>query len=167
MQTNFLAPITAAMLSAVTLSLNIQLKETECAATFATWLDEADAPTYELENACTTIDQVNDAAAECNCIQANLVDWDGARCGSRNRRDCPPENYFSSAEFQLQEHDEKLDELWEQLTGTPRGDLDITASPTKVKCQNFGDFYMHLNQAPGISMGHTGDEMPNFKFDIR
>ena len=52
-----------------------------------------------------------------------MVDWD---LGST------PENYFASDEYQALDREDKLGELWEQLTGVPRGFDE--AIPHKPKC---------------------------------
>ena len=130
------------------------------------WVNEDDVlPTYTSETACTSI---NDDFTQCDCIQANVVDWNGSNCGDKGRRNCEPDWYFSSYPYLGYDHDVKMGDLWAQLVGTPvSGNTEITESPKKVKCQNFDELYMHLNQAPGISMEHEGDEMPNFFFDTR
>ena len=79
-----------------------------------------------------------------------MVDWD---LGST------PENYFASDEYQALDREDKLGELWEQLTGVPRGFDE--AIPHKPKCQNFDDLWKHFPQGPGKSYSNDGDELRN------
>ena len=83
----------------------------------ATWLQTTDE-TFELEVPCATrLD------TDCDCFPEGLVDWDNGQ---------EPENYFNSDAYQALDREEKLAELWEQLTGTARG-LNKPV-PARVKC---------------------------------
>ena len=110
----------------------------------ATWLGTTDQE-FELEKPCASLED-----EDCDCFTEGMVDWDLGRS---------PENYFNSDEYQDQEREVKLAQLWDQLTGVPRGFDE--AIPARVKCQNFDDLWKHFPQGPGRSFSNAGDEMNN------
>ena len=80
MKLNLLSLIAATMLLTSTFSLQLKLTTDDlyCAAEDAVWMQTTDPdPTYTLENACTEIPTDEDETWDCDCIQANLIDWDG------------------------------------------------------------------------------------------
>ena len=93
----------------------------------ATWLGTTDE-TFELEKECADLED-----DDCVCFREGTVDWDLGRS---------PDNYFNSDDYQELTRQEKLAELWEQMTGVPRGFDE--AIPARVKCQNFDDLWQHF-----------------------
>ena len=129
----------------------------ECVDSIASWLEPTDPlPEYNLEVPCTSLDE--STWDTCDCLPTAFVNWDGNDCGRQGNRQCPPETYFNSPEYQLLDGVDKMEQLWTQL---------IEESPTKVKCQNFNDMWKHFQQDPGPSMVFVGDEMNNGRNNIR
>jgi hypothetical protein len=76
--------------------LQNEVKAQECDSSIEAWLDDSIVvPNHQLEVACTSLDDDED----CDCYPENFINWDGANCGRRGIRQCPPENYFSSAGY--------------------------------------------------------------------
>ena len=66
--------------------LQTEVKAQECDPTIQDWLDENSAlPNVDLEVACTSLDD-----DDCTCFPENFINWDGANCGRRGIRQCPP-----------------------------------------------------------------------------
>jgi hypothetical protein len=85
-------------LALILLQTEVKAQEEEwegCSDHIEEWLDENVAvPDVELEVACTSL---NDE--DCDCLPEGTVNWDGANCGNRGRRQCPPANYFGSVDY--------------------------------------------------------------------
>ena len=125
---------------------------------WATWLTTTGDHGLTLETPCTTLDPDED----CDCYEEGFYDWDGSDCWSGS---CAPERYFSSDEYQAQDREVKLAEIWAQLTETNHATGEV--SPTKVKCQNFAEMYKHFQQDPEDSYYVAGDEMQNTRTETR
>ena len=83
-----------------------------------------------------------DPTEECDCITEGSVAWQ-------------PGEYFNTRGYIEQNRDVKLAELWSQLTETDRG--TSTVSPTKPKCQNFGEVWKHFAGVSFLSFLSDGD----------
>lgn len=92
-----MTPIAVVMLAAKTSTTRLIAKQNQgrCEATEDMWMNYKESGVlqytdYEPETRCS------DTVTTNCCIEANTYDWDGKKCGEKGRRDCNPENYFSS-----------------------------------------------------------------------